>query len=570
MIISSSIIQYNTSDIKRALDTKITELSSDGYYDYLPFPYYTFELPSSNGPFWKRDSIVIKWDYSEPLDNLIPSTSIYLVNPIQERVVKRNVKTSAKNINYFLPRWMMQDTNYHFRVETMFDGEKVFATSSTFTVDDRYIDITTEAPPVPIVANQGRTFEINWKGHGTGDYVKIESLAFFELNTITMDGAIGRLIGNPAGNGEYTVENTVALNGDPSNPMVLAVIEQKKYVGNNTTYTWTVDNIPYDVDNIRVKITDSYKPHVYDYTPPIQVLTPYIGIKNFMGRLVGQPIIPEVTYSGISDALLTVYGFNPTDRIVEETGSLKFNYDSTNAIQVFLTKASKANYSYVLPKLNGIYTIKNIKEDDIYTVNAKDSNNKVRKATFNVHVEMEQTINNENIIVSGYITTASVGVENVDINFTNNGGTTQTDASGYYQKELPALYTGTASPGHSLYTFIPQDITYTQLNTNMNNQNYSGTRTDAGGNPHFKIITENDLLPATVGSYYQAQLEASGGLEPYEWATPTNFPLFVNKDTGMIYGWANKIRSRTEYTFKVTDVNNHIATKKLHFQVKGN
>ena len=397
MIVTSSLLIYNTDDIKRALDTKITELSNDGYYNYLTFPYYTFELPSSNGPFWKHDSIVIKWDYSEPLDNLIPSTSIYLVNPIEERLVKRNVKTSAKNINYFLPAWMTENTDYHFRVETMFEGEKIFDTSSIFTVDDRYIDITTNAPFVPIVANQGRTFEIKWNGHGTGDYVKIDLLEFFELNTITIDGNIGRLIGNPAGNSEYTLEENVALNGDPSNPMVIATIEPKKYVGNDTSYLWTVDDIPYDVDSVRVKITDSYKPYVYDYTPPIRVLTPYVGIKNFMGRLLGQPVVSEVTYSGVSDALLTVYGFSPANRIVEETGSLTFNYDSTNAIQVFLTKASKANYSYVFPKLNGIYTIQNIKQDDIYTVNAKDTANKIRKATFDVKVGLEQTINNDDI-----------------------------------------------------------------------------------------------------------------------------------------------------------------------------
>ena len=401
MVVTSSIIQFNTNDIKRALDTKITEFSSDGYYDYLPFPSYTFELPANEGPFWKRDSLVVKWDYSEPLNNLIPISNIYLVNALTETPIKSNVETNIKNINWTIPYWTELNTNYYFKISTMFEGEEIYATSSTFTVDERYIDITTNAPFVPIVANEGNKFTIDWNGHGTSDYVKIEMLGSLEQHEIIIDEPLGRLIGKEKdkgkGKGKGEDKGNGKNGGDPPNPVVIKVIEPKKYVGNNNTYTWTVDDIPYDVQSVRLKIIDSLHPYTYDYTPPIELKVPYIGIKNFMGKRIGEAIVSEVTYSGVSDALLTVYGFEPSDRVVEQGSSLKFLYNSTNAIQVYLTKESKPNYSVVLPKLDGTYTITNIQESDVFTVNAKDANNGVRMATFNVESFIEQTINETDI-----------------------------------------------------------------------------------------------------------------------------------------------------------------------------
>lgn len=674
LYVTCSLDVYNTSDIKRALDTKITELSIDGYYDYLSTPTYDVELPADSGPFWKRDKMTIKWDYSEPLNDLIPSTSIYLVSESGQKLIRRNIKTSAKNINYTLPDSLSENSNYHFKVGTIFEGEEIFDTSSLFTVKRRFIDITTGAPTSPIVANQGNTFTVDWNGEGISDYVKIELLQSLEWNTITIDGNIGRLIGDAG------AEPPIALNGDPSNPVVIKTLEAKKYVGNNKSYTWTVNDISHEIENVRLKVIDSYHPYAYDYTPPINLTVKHIALKNMMGRLIGQPAIGEVTYSGISDALLSVHSFIPKDRIVPESQSLQFIYNTTNAIQVYLTKQSKPNYSLILPSLNGTHTIQNIVEDDVYTVNAKDSLNRVRKATFGVYSELEGTTNetelskftlvqllnysvalgeesltagdvilepgapipakvaqykveasqmsentdytvvkfllklvNDDILsilligqnepprillgdgslrerimeanveiakrlneipvtkykVSGYITTASIGIPEVNVYFTNNGGTTVTNTFGYYEKELPALYTGVATPNHSSYNFIPVNLQYNGLNSNKTNQNYVAQRRIQP--LVLKIITKT-LPTASLGQSYEAQLQASNGVTPYTWSRAGGHllpPDLTLVNSGIISGIINSNASLGEYVteYRVTDAVGNTATKTLTIKV---
>ena len=196
MIASSSIIQYNTSDIKRALDTKITEFSNE-YYDYLPYPSYKIELPNDVGPFWKRDFITVKWDYSEPLDNLIPLTNIYFGNNVTESLIIEDVVTSQKVFSYSIPQILGLDNEYYFKVATVFDGKEIFATSSKFTLDERTIEITTEPPEEPIVANAGNDFVIDWNGHGASDYVNILLVDATINKSIEYEGEVGRLISNP-------------------------------------------------------------------------------------------------------------------------------------------------------------------------------------------------------------------------------------------------------------------------------------------------------------------------------------------------------------------------------------
>lgn len=655
LIISSSLVQYKTSDIKRALDTKITEFSSDGLYDYLPFPSYDFQSPSEDGPFWKRDVLLIKWGYSEPLNNLIPFSNIYLVSSSEQTLIEENVETNIKNINWSLPSWMILNMPYHLKISSIFEGEEIFDTSSVFTIDERSINILTNPPVNPIVANEGNTWEFEWNGHGTSDNVKIELLRGIEANTIIIEDTLGRLMGNIEEGDPIVPSNNPPLNGDPSNPAVIAVLEPNKYVDGNTSYTWTVDDIPFDVDSVRLKVIDSFNSFVYGYTENIELEVPFLDVRNLIGRRLGDIIIPEVSMSGDGEASLSVYGFNPPAREVLSGESFTFNYDTTNAVQVYLTKDSRPNESIVFPTLDGIYTINNIEMDDIYTVNAADVNNGLRMATFNVDVVMEPgsngedikeftlleltnhcislgeealisgdaiiepgapilskvpfyrtevsqmdestsydivkyllTLVNEDILVvlwngqeepprirlgagdlrdrivlantevsnrfegidpvagfeiSGIMLSDSMGIPEININFNNGGGNTETDIAGRYTQLVPAFYSGVATPDNTLYNFVPVNIVYTQLQNNMTNQDYEGTLIPA---PVVVIITTPLVLPngrndkpylPPAGETFQ--LQAIGGSGTYTWSINPQTPLptgMVLLENGIILG----------------------------------
>ncbi|MCK5838356.1 MAG: hypothetical protein KAG99_00850, partial [Bacteroidales bacterium] len=68
-------------------------------------------------------------------------------------------------------------------------------------------------------------------------------------------------------------------------------------------------------------------------------------------------------------------------------------------------------------------------------------------------------------------------MENVTVTFDNSGGSAATDEHGYYCIELPAAWTGTATPSKSGYSFAPVDMTYTDILNSPRNQDYVGTFT---------------------------------------------------------------------------------------------
>jgi hypothetical protein len=75
--------------------------------------------------------------------------------------------------------------------------------------------------------------------------------------------------------------------------------------------------------------------------------------------------------------------------------------------------------------------------------------------------------------VSGYIlTTQSRPLPNVQVVFLG-APSGFTDANGFYQATLPAGYSGTATPTLSPFTFSPPSQTYTNLSSNLTNQNYT-------------------------------------------------------------------------------------------------
>lgn len=395
MNLYSKLNEYKTSDIKRVLDTKITEFNNNTIYDYLPMPTIDFELPNSNELFWKRDTMVIKWDYSEPIDNLIPTSSIYLFNGSEYEFVD-NVETHIKNISWDIPQSLEVGTPYHFKINTFLHNRLIEDTSSVFTVDERKIEVTSKSPTSPIVGNKGNTHTIEWRSHGTSEYVMIIMQDSLEPNSVEFYSYVGRKIGNPNNPSDPILQNNNTItSSDLIHPVVRDVIEEKFYVGDGNSYEWNVENIPVELDSVVIKVVDPYHPFVYGHTDPIPVITPNIEFAVSIGRIVtgslypgeigGVPPDPDPIAGG--SMTLNIFGFNPSTKLVERGNNLRFNYSTTNASEIFLTKMSNLNNAVRLPNLDGNYTIENIQMGDIYYLNAKDSNGLIISQSFNVGID---------------------------------------------------------------------------------------------------------------------------------------------------------------------------------------
>ena len=386
MIISSSLLQYNTSDIKRALDTKITELSNDGMYDFLPFPSYDIQSPHSSGPFWKNDVMLIKWNYSEPLNNLIPKTDIYLMNGSKSTLLLKDVPTKNKNIHWKIPQWTQKNTSYYIRVESKFDNEIISDVSPTFTINERSLTITSKPPKNPIVANRDNQYTIEWRGLGTSDIFRIELVDVSATKKIELHERLGHLVSNTDEN-EYTeiLEINEPENGDFINSDVLSVIDSK-YISNTGEYTWNVNDLDYKINSAKIRVID-LKNLTVGVSDLMQFKVPHINI-DYIGRQVGiDALSPNVLVGqGDGDALLNAYAFTPTNFTVLEGQNFEFSYSTTNSVKVYLTKKNKINYSVNLP-LSGKHTIENITEEEIYILNAQDSYGRLKSLELNIKIK---------------------------------------------------------------------------------------------------------------------------------------------------------------------------------------
>ena len=88
------------------------------------------------------------------------------------------------------------------------------------------------------------------------------------------------------------------------------------------------------------------------------------------------------------------------------------------------------------------------------------------------------TATEQTVIISGYINDTDMGtpIEDVVVFFNNGGGSDTTDYEGYYAMELPYGWSGTAYPDKDDYTFSPTSRSYSEVQTNLFNNNYEGTQ----------------------------------------------------------------------------------------------
>ena len=81
-----------------------------------------------------------------------------------------------------------------------------------------------------------------------------------------------------------------------------------------------------------------------------------------------------------------------------------------------------------------------------------------------------------NPTISGYVRTeGGSGISGVTLSFSNGGGSTTTNSSGYYSKQVPYGWSGTVTPSKSGYTFSPPSRSYSNVTSNQTNQNYTGS-----------------------------------------------------------------------------------------------
>jgi len=79
-------------------------------------------------------------------------------------------------------------------------------------------------------------------------------------------------------------------------------------------------------------------------------------------------------------------------------------------------------------------------------------------------------------IISGFVKTPlGEGIDNVLLSFSNSGGETFTDLEGSYSHSVPAGWIGIVTPIKLNYSFKPVSRSYSGIETDITNQNYSGS-----------------------------------------------------------------------------------------------
>ncbi|MFB0525665.1 MAG: LamG domain-containing protein [Phycisphaerae bacterium] len=78
-------------------------------------------------------------------------------------------------------------------------------------------------------------------------------------------------------------------------------------------------------------------------------------------------------------------------------------------------------------------------------------------------------------IISGYVRTPEdLGISGVLLTFSNDGGSTTTDSSGYYSNTVFDGWSGAVTPSKNGYTFYPQYRSYSNVTSDKPDQNYTG------------------------------------------------------------------------------------------------
>ncbi|MDM8522463.1 DUF1566 domain-containing protein [Desulfococcaceae bacterium HSG8] len=92
--------------------------------------------------------------------------------------------------------------------------------------------------------------------------------------------------------------------------------------------------------------------------------------------------------------------------------------------------------------------------------------------------DQNYTAATETYTISGYIrdSSANSGVSGVTLDFSNSGGSSSTDSSGFYSHSVDCGWNGTVTPSASAYTFSPSNLSYGSVTSDMSGQDYTAAQ----------------------------------------------------------------------------------------------
>jgi len=141
--------------------------------------------------------------------------------------------------------------------------------------------------------------------------------------------------------------------------------------------------------------------------------------------------------------------------------------------------------------------------------------------------------------ISGYVRTSSgSSIDDVTITFSNEKKSTKTNRSGYYKKKVKRNWSGTATPSKHGYSFSPASRSYSNVNTDQSNQNYTGTQAqpDMTISGYVRTSSGNGFSGVTV------TFSNGGGTDT------TNSSGYYSRN--VTYGWSGTVTpTRQGYSF---------------------
>ncbi|MDM8550703.1 C1 family peptidase [Desulfobacterales bacterium HSG2] len=148
-----------------------------------------------------------------------------------------------------------------------------------------------------------------------------------------------------------------------------------------------------------------------------------------------------------------------------------------------------------------------------------------------------------NHTISGYVRDGdNTGISGVTLNFSNSGGTSTTDSSGFYTRSVSSGWIGTVTPEKSGYSFDPQNRTYSAVTANQSEQNYTAAPQQQDYTLSGYVRDSNNIGISGVTLTFSN----SGGS-----ATTNNSGYYTQTVTS---GWSGTITpSKQGYTFDPAD-----------------
>ncbi|MCP4610885.1 MAG: carboxypeptidase regulatory-like domain-containing protein [Planctomycetes bacterium] len=137
-------------------------------------------------------------------------------------------------------------------------------------------------------------------------------------------------------------------------------------------------------------------------------------------------------------------------------------------------------------------------------------------------------------LISGRVrTSGGTGISGVNLTFSNGGGNTVTDSSGFYTKKVPEGWSGTATPSKGDYIFSPTHRSYLDVISDIPDQDYVGVTVPPPAKDYFTeyFSSEEDIFdlsnrsvmftPTTDGTFYSGSqqkitklpTDPAGGIE---------------------------------------------------------